>query len=183
MNVHQLYINGKYVDSKSDEMIDVVNPSTEQVISKIANATEEETNQAIETAFEAQKKWAKQTQVERGKIVRDLGQRLEANKERFVELLIEEQGKDYELANGEVQTAIDYFYYMSEWARRIEGEIVPSDRPNEQILMQRKPIGVVGGIVPWNFPVFILARKVATSLITGCSIVLKPSQQTPNTAV
>ena len=151
MNVHQLYINGKYVDSKSDEMIDVVNPSTEQVISKIANATEE-TNQAIETAFEAQKKWAKQTQVKRGKIVRDLGQRLEANKERFVELLIEEQGKDYELANGEVQTAIDYFYYMSEWARRIEGEIVPSDRQNEQILMQRKPIGVVGGICSLELP-------------------------------
>ncbi|MEN0645102.1 aldehyde dehydrogenase [Alkalicoccobacillus gibsonii] len=183
MDTHQLYINGSYMKSTSDEIIEVVNPSTEEVISKIANATEEETNQAIEAAHEAQKSWAKKTQVERGKLVRDLGQRLEANKQHFVELLIEEQGKDYELANGEVQTAIDYFYYMSEWARRIEGEIVPSDRPNEQIYMQRKPIGVVGGIVPWNFPVFILARKVATALITGCTIVLKPSQQTPNTAV
>ncbi|TSB47191.1 aldehyde dehydrogenase [Alkalicoccobacillus porphyridii] len=183
MNTHQLYINGAYVDSTSDEIIDVVNPSTEKVISKIANATEDETNQAIEAAYNAQKQWSKQTQVERGKIVRDLGQSLEANKERFVELLIEEQGKAYELADGEVQMAIDYFYYMSEWARRIGGEIIPSDRPNEQILLQKKPIGVVGGIVPWNFPVFILARKVATSLITGCSIILKPSQQTPNTAV
>ncbi|MFK3939361.1 aldehyde dehydrogenase [Alkalihalobacillus sp. NPDC078783] len=183
MDTHQLYINGSYMASKSDEIIEVVNPSTEEVISKIANATEEETNKAIEAAYEAQKSWAKKTQVERGKLVRDLGRRLEENKQHFVELLIEEQGKDYELANGEVQTAIDYFYYMSEWARRIEGEIVPSDRPNEQIYMQRKPIGVVGGIVPWNFPVFILARKVATALITGCTIVLKPSQQTPNTAV
>lgn len=79
--------------------------------------------------------------------------------------------------------AIDYFYYMSEWARRIEGEILPSDRPNENIFIYKKPIGVVAGIIPWNFPVFILARKVATALVTGCTIVIKPSQQTPNTAM
>ncbi|MDQ0860635.1 acyl-CoA reductase-like NAD-dependent aldehyde dehydrogenase [Bacillus sp. V2I10] len=97
-------------------------------------------------------------------------------------MLSEEQGKPYEQASGEIDTAIEYFYYMSEFARRIEGEIIPSDRPNENILMFKKPIGVVAGIVPWNFPVFILARKVAAALITGCSIVLKPSQQTPNTA-
>ncbi len=72
---------------------------------------------------------------------------------------------------------------MSEWARRIEGDIVPSDRPNENILMYKKPIGVVAGINPWNFPMFILARKVATALVTGSTIVLKPSQHTPNTAM
>ncbi|MBY8910976.1 aldehyde dehydrogenase family protein, partial [Salinicoccus roseus] len=83
----------------------------------------------------------------------------------------EEQGKDYELASGEVDLAIDYFEYMSEWARRIEGDIVPSDRSNENILVYKKPIGVVAGIIPWNFPVFILARKVATALMTGCTVV------------
>src|SRR5699024_7249940 len=71
----------------------------------------------------------------------------------------------------------------SEWARRMEGDIVPSDRPNENILIYKKPIGVVGGIIPWNFPVFILARKVATALVTGCTIVVKPSQHTPNTTM
>ncbi|MFP3359188.1 aldehyde dehydrogenase family protein, partial [Planococcus sp. SIMBA_143] len=117
-----------------------------------------------------------------GEIVRKLGEKLEVNKSKFVELLQEEQGKDFELANGEVDMAIDFFKYMSEWARRIEGDIIPSDRPNENILLYKKPIGVIGGIVPWNFPVFILARKVATALVTGCTIVLKPSQKTPNTA-
>lgn len=182
MQEHKLYINGEYINSTSKETIDVINPATEKVISKIPAGTEEDANKAIEAAFEAQKKWEKIASAERGKIVRKLGDKLKERRETFIELLSEEQGKPYEQASGEVDTAIDYFYYMSEWARRIEGEIIPSDRTNENILMFRKPIGVVAGIVPWNFPVFILARKVATALVTGCSIVLKPSQQTPNTA-
>ncbi|KEZ53815.1 aldehyde dehydrogenase [Metabacillus indicus] len=182
MKRHKLYINGEYMDSTSDETIEVVNPATEEVISAIFAGTEEDANKAIEAAFKAQKQWEKVPSADRGKIVRALGDRLKERRETFIELLMEEQGKPYQQASGEVDTAIDYFYYMSEWARRIEGEIIPSDRPNENILMFRKPIGVVAGIVPWNFPVFILARKVATALITGCTIVLKPSQQTPNTA-
>ncbi|MDX8290909.1 aldehyde dehydrogenase [Metabacillus indicus] len=182
MKRHKLYINGQYMDSTSSETIDVINPATEEVISSIFAGTEEDANKAIEAAFQAQKQWEKVPSADRGKIVRALGDRLKERRETFIELLMEEQGKPYQQASGEVDTAIDYFYYMSEWARRIEGEIIPSDRPNENILMFRKPIGVVAGIVPWNFPVFILARKVATALITGCTIVLKPSQQTPNTA-
>src|SRR5690606_16872976 len=76
-----------------------------------------------------------------------------------------------------------YFDYMSEWARRIEGEIVPSDRPNENILGYKKPIGAVAGFIPWNFPDFILARTVATALVPGCTIVIRPSKQTPNTTM
>ncbi|WP_282033300.1 aldehyde dehydrogenase [Metabacillus indicus] len=182
MKRHKLYINGQYMDSTSGETIDVINPATEEVISSIFAGTEEDANKAIEAAFQAQKQWEKVPSADRGKIVRALGDRLKERRGTFIELLMEEQGKPYQQASGEVDTAIDYFYYMSEWARRIEGEIIPSDRPNENILMFRKPIGVVAGIVPWNFPVFILARKVATALITGCTIVLKPSQQTPNTA-
>ncbi len=98
-------------------------------------------------------------------------------------MLSEEQGKPIEEARGEVDQAVDFFYYMSEWNRKIGGEIVPSDDPNEQILIQRKAIGVVAGIIPWNYPVFIFARKVATALITGCSVVIKPSEETPNTAI
>src|SRR5699024_5893338 len=82
-----------------------------------------------------------------------------------------------------VDRAIDYFHYMAEWARRTEGDVVPSDRANENILIYKKPIVVVEGINPRNFPVFILARKVATALVTGNKIVLKPSQHTPNTAM
>ncbi|WP_042222412.1 aldehyde dehydrogenase [Oceanobacillus manasiensis] len=183
METHPIYINGRYTESTATDTIEVLNPSTEQVISKIANGTEEDVNKTVKAAADAQYGWEHTPAVERGEIVRKLGEKLEKNKSRFVDLLQEEQGKDFDLANGELDMAIDFFKYMSEWARRIEGDIIPSDRPNENILLYKKPIGVVGGIVPWNFPVFILARKVATALVTGCTIVLKPSQKTPNTAV
>ncbi|WP_059104220.1 aldehyde dehydrogenase [Shouchella shacheensis] len=183
MNPHTLYINGQFITSASTETIDVINPATEEVISQIVDATEEETNQAIEAAARGQKEWEKVPQVERGRVVRAIADAINADKERFATMLSEEQGKPLEEARGELENAIQLFYYMSEWNRKIGGEIVPSDNPNEQLLIQRKPIGVVTGIVPWNYPVFIFARKVATALITGCSVVIKPSQQTPNTAV
>jgi len=180
---HQLYINGKYTASTGSEWIDVINPATEEVIAKTPRATTEDVDKAVAAASRAQKEWEQTPNIERGKIVRKLGDEIERKRDTFVELLQEEQGKDYSLASGEVDLAIDYFRYMSEWARRIEGEIVPSDRENENIYIYKKPIGVIAGIVPWNFPVFILARKVGTALVTGCTIVLKPSQKTPNTAV
>lgn len=182
MQTHTLYINGEYVDSTGNEKIDIINPATEEVVSRTPKGTEDDVNRAVEAALHAQKEWEQTPAIERGKAVRYMGDQIEKKRDTFIKLLQEEQGKDYKLASGEVDLAIDYFRYMSEWARRIEGEIVPSDRRNENIFIYKKPIGVVGGIVPWNFPVFILARKVATALVTGCAIVLKPSQQTPNTA-
>lgn len=183
VKTHQLYIDGKYTDSTGEEWLEIMNPATEEVISKTPRGTKEDVDKAVKAAFAAQREWELTPNIERGKIVRRLGDEIEKRKDTFVELLQEEQGKDYELAKGEVELAIDYFRYMSEWARRIEGEILPSDRPNENIYIYKKPIGVVGGIVPWNFPVFILARKVATALVAGCTIVLKPSQKTPNTTM
>ncbi|SDJ50740.1 aldehyde dehydrogenase [Salimicrobium halophilum] len=179
---HKLYINGEYVESNGNDWIEIENPATGEIISKTPKGTEDDVNKAVEAARQAQQGWELTPNIERGKIVRRLGDEIEAKRDTFIDLLQEEQGKDYELASGEIDLAIDYFRYMSEWARRIEGEIVPSDRANENIFVYKKPIGVIGGIVPWNFPMFILARKVATALVTGCTIVLKPSQQTPNTA-
>lgn len=180
---HQLYIDGAYTDSTGKDWIDVINPATEAVVSRTPKATNADVDKAVQAAAKAQKSWELTPNIERGKIVRKLGDALADRRETFIDLLQEEQGKDYELAGGEVDLAIDYFHYMSEWARRIEGDVVPSDRPNENILIYKKPIGVVAGINPWNFPVFILARKVATALVTGNTIVLKPSQHTPNTAM
>lgn len=183
MQKHQLYVNGEYIDSTGTEWIDIINPATEEVISQIPKGNEQDVDKAVEAAFQAQQAWELTPNIERGIIVRRLGDEIAKKRDIFIDLLQEEQGKDYELASGEVDLAIDYFHYMSEWARRIEGEILPSDRPNENIFIYKKPIGVVAGIIPWNFPVFILARKVATALVTGCTIVIKPSQQTPNTAM
>lgn len=183
MQKHQLYVNGNYIDSTGNDWIEVINPATEEVISQIPKGNKDDVDKAVDAAFQAQQAWELTPNIERGKIVRKLGDEIANKRDVFIDLLQEEQGKDYELASGEVDLAIDYFHYMSEWARRIEGEILPSDRPNENIFVYKKPIGVVAGIIPWNFPVFILARKVATALVTGCTIVIKPSQQTPNTAM
>ena len=90
-----------------------------------------------------------------------------------------EQGKVLDLARVEVDFTADYMDYMAEWARRIEGEIIQSDRPNETIYLYRRPIGVVAGILPWNFPFFLVARKMAPALVTGNTIVIKSSEETP----
>lgn len=183
MQKHQLYVNGAYKASSGDEWLDIINPATEEIISKTPKGTEEDVNKAVEAALQVQQDWELTPNIERGKIVRKLGDEIAKKRDIFIDLLQEEQGKDYELASGEVDLAIDYFHYMSEWARRMEGEVIPSDRPNENIFLYKKPIGVVAGIIPWNFPVFILARKVATALVAGCTIVIKPSQHTPNTTM
>ncbi|CAM4021183.1 aldehyde dehydrogenase [Alkalicoccus chagannorensis] len=182
MKTYQLYIDGAYTDSTGSDWIEIENPSTEEIISKTPSATEEDADRAVRAASAAQPGWEAVPSNERGRIVREIGFEMNRHRETFVEMLMMEQGKSRGMAEGEVDLAIDFFQYMSEWSRRIEGDIVPSDRTNESILIYKKPVGVVAGIVPWNFPVFILARKVATALISGCTVVLKPSQQTPNTA-
>ena len=103
--------------------------------------------------------------------------------EHLARVLSEEQGKPLDQARGEVNGTADYFDYTAEWARRIEGEVIPSDRPSEMELLLRQPIGVIGGIVPWNFPLYVLARKVAPALLTGNAIVVKPSEITPNSTL
>ncbi len=103
--------------------------------------------------------------------------------EPLARVITEEQGKTLGLARVEVAFTADYLDYMAEWARRIEGEILESDRAGETILLFRQPIGVIGGILPWNFPFFLIARKAAPALVTGNTIVIKPSEETPHNAV
>ena len=141
MKEHQLYINGEYTASTGDEWLDIINPATEAVISRTPKGTSEDVDKAVGAASRAQAAWEQMPNIERGKIVRKMGEKIAERRETFIDLLQEEQGKDYELASGEVDLAIDYFEYMSEWARRIEGDIVPSDRSNENILVYKNRSG------------------------------------------
>src|SRR5581483_8801362 len=104
------------------------------------------------------------------------------NKAMLARTISEEQGKVLPLAEVEVDFSAAYLEYMAEFARRYEGEIIQSDRPNENILLCKAPIGVVAGILPWNFPFFLIVRKMAPALVTGNTIVIKPSIETPNNA-
>ena len=182
MKTYQNYINGEFVASSGDEAIEVINPSTGEVISKVPESTDEDLEKALEAAEAAQKDWGKRPAIERANLLRELSAVIRDNAASLARVIVEEQGKVMGLAEVEVNFTADYIDYMAEWARRIEGEIIQSDRAGENIFLFRQPIGVVGGILPWNFPFFLIARKMAPALVSGNTIVIKPSEETPNNA-
>ncbi len=179
---YQNYVNGRFRDAEGGKAIPVENPATGQMISEVPDSSLEDTREAIAAAEQAQSGWDSLAPVERGQYLHRIADGLRADPDNLARVLAEEQGKVLDLARGEVDATADYIDYMAEWARRLEGEIVTSDRANEVILLFRKAIGVIGGIVPWNFPLFVMARKVAPALLTGNTIVAKPSSLTPNNA-
>ncbi|MFJ7724581.1 aldehyde dehydrogenase [Neobacillus sp. NPDC097160] len=182
IKVYQLYINGEFQDSTSSKFKAVTNPATGEVISQIPEATITEVKLAIESADKAQKSWSRLPAIERAKYLKEIANKIRENEEQLARTITEEQGKLLSLARVEVNFTADYIDYMAEWARRYDGEVVQSDRPNEHIFVFKKPIGVVSGILPWNFPFFLIARKMAPALVTGNTVVIKPSTETPNNA-
>ena len=178
----KMFINGKFVENTSDKWIDVLNPSTEEVISRMPAGTAEDASKAIDAAEKAQPEWEKLPAVERGKYLKKIANGIRKREAELTDIIVREGGKTQGLANVEVLFTADYMDYMAEWARRYEGEIIQSDRPKENIFLFKKPIGVTTGILPWNFPFFLIARKAAPSLVTGNTIVVKPSQLTPENA-
>ena len=180
---HPMYIDGQFVAWQGDAWIDVINPSTEEVISRIPDGTAEDARKAIDAAERAQAGWEALPAIERASWLRKISAGIRERVSEISALIVAEGGKIQQLAEVEVNFTADYIDYMAEWARRYEGEIVQSDRPNENILVFKKAIGVTTGILPWNFPFFLIARKAAPALVTGNTIVIKPSELTPNNAV
>lgn len=180
---HRLYINGQFVENRSDRWIDVINPATEECLSQVPQGSREDANRAIEAAEAAQPAWEALPAVERGNWLRKISAGIRQREAEITRTIVAEGGKTQQLAQTEVLFTADYLDYMAEWARRYEGEIVQSDRVNETIMVFKKAIGVTTGILPWNFPFFLIARKAAPALITGNTIVIKPSELTPNNAM
>lgn len=175
----KMFIDGKFVESRSGKWIDVLNPSTEEVIARQPEADTEDVDQALDAARRAQKEWAQTPAIERAAYLKKMARGIERRRSEFIEIIMREQGKTRAWATIEVDATIGYFDYMASFARHIEGEIIPSDNRGETIFLTKKPIGVVAGILPWNFPFFLIARKAGAALIAGCSIVIKPAQLTP----
>ena len=178
----KMYIDGRFIENQSDKWIDVLNPSTEEVISKMPDGTPEDARAAINAAVKAQLSWESLTSIERAGYLTRIAQGIRKREQELTDIIIREGGKTRGLANVEVLFTADYLDYMAGWARRYEGEIIPSNRPHENIFVFKKPIGVTTGILPWNFPFFLIARKAAPALLTGNTIVVKPSQLTPENA-
>ncbi len=180
---HPMYIDGQFVSWQGDAWIDVVNPSTEALISRIPDGSAKEAQQAIDAAERAQPAWEALPAIQRAGWLRKIAAGIRERAEEISALIVAEGGKIQQLADVEVAFTADYLEYMSEWARRYEGEILQSDRPGENIFVFKRALGVTTGILPWNFPFFLIARKLAPALITGNTIVIKPSEFTPNNAI
>ena len=183
MSTLKMYINGEFVESKSGNTFEVFNPATEEVIAVVTKGTAEDARAAIDYAEQAQLAWEKLPAIERAGYLRKIASGIRERSEEIARTISAEMGKVLPLARVEVNFTADYMDYMAEWARRYEGEIVQSDRPNEHIFIYKKPIGVTTGILPWNFPFFLIARKMAPALVTGNTIVVKPSVDSPINAV
>lgn len=180
VTTYQNYIDGAFVASASGQTHDNHNPANGELLSRVPESDANDVQRAVEAARAAQKSWAARPAIERANYLHTLADKLRANVEPLAGTIVAEQGKVRALAETEVNFTAEYLDYMAEWARRIEGEIIESDRPGEQMFLFRKPLGVVAGILPWNFPFFLIARKMAPALVTGNTIVIKPSEETPN---
>lgn len=181
MTSYQMLIDGKW--ETGSQNMDVLNPATEQVMATVPAATPADAQRALEAAARAQKPWSRLTGVERGNILRKWAALVDQNKPRLAELLSKEEGKPLPEALGEIDFGRSWLSYYAEFDRRIEGDIVPADKPNEQLWIVPQPVGVVVGIIPWNFPSALTLRKAAPALIAGNALVLKPHEDTPLSAI
>lgn len=180
---HPMYIDGQFVSWQGDSWIDVINPSTEECLSRIPDGDAEHAKRAIDAAERAQPAWEALPAIERAGWLRKIAAGIRVRAAEISQMIVAEGGKIQQLAEVEVGFTADYIEYMAEWARRYEGEILQSDRPGENIFVFKRALGVTTGILPWNFPFFLIARKLAPALITGNTIVIKPSEFTPNNAI
>ncbi|TCD04894.1 aldehyde dehydrogenase family protein [Erythrobacteraceae bacterium CFH 75059] len=184
-----LFIDGRWTAADHDGVLEVEDPSTGQVIARIVDATEEDVDRAVAAARRAfdDGRWSGLPPVQRERGLRRLADLLEANAEEFAELEAIDNGKPVGMARAvDIPGAISQLRYMAGWATRIAGEqIAPANAPDGAFLAytRREPLGVAGLIVPWNFPLLMAVQKIAPALASGCTLVLKPAEQTSLTAL
>ncbi|MBM0141353.1 aldehyde dehydrogenase [Pseudomonas cannabina] len=182
MRSERNFVNGQFIESASDALIAVYNPATEALVGHVSAATTAQASAAVAAAAAAQKTWGQLTSIERAEHLRALADALDDCAENIGKALAAESGKSVEDASNEARYAAQITRYHAEWARRIEGEIIPSDTPDENLLLQRAPMGVVACLIPFNYPVYTLLRKIAPALIAGNTVVVRPSNNTPISA-
>src|SRR6202522_4090351 len=180
---HKMLINGKWVDAASGKTFPTYNPATGEVLANVAEGDKEDINRAVAAARAAfdTGPWSKITPSHRGKLIWKLADLIEAHAEEFAQLESLDNGKPVTVARmADVPGTIDMFRYMAGWATKIEGNTIPISAHGAKFLAYtlREPVGVVGQIIPWNFPLMMAAWKLGPALATGCTVVLKPAEQT-----
>jgi len=183
----RLLINDEWVEAASGKTFPVYNPATGQVLAQVAEADTEDVNRAVAAARQAfdEGPWRRMTASRRGQLMWKLAELIEQHLEEFAELESIDNGKPLSVARvADVPLTVDMFRYMGGWATKITGETLPWSRPNDFLsYTMREPVGVVAQIIPWNFPLLMAAWKLGPALATGCTVILKPAEQTPLSAL
>lgn len=178
-----MYIDGRWTDSLSGARRDVTNPATGETVGSVPIAAREDIAAGIEAADASFPKWSKTTALYRSNLLYKVYEKLVERADEIAVILTSEQGKPLAEAKGEVLFAAEYFRWYAEEAKRNYGETIPASAPNKRLMVIRQPVGVVAAITPWNFPIQLIARKIAPALAAGCTVVVKPADYTPLTAV
>jgi succinate-semialdehyde dehydrogenase/glutarate-semialdehyde dehydrogenase len=177
----QAYVAGQWIDGA--ETLTVTNPATGEVVGTVPSLGASETRQAIEKAAEVQGEWAGRTAKERAGVLRRWFELMTEHSEALARLMTTEQGKPLAEARGEVAYAASFAEWFAEEAKRTYGHTIPAHKTDARIVVTQQPVGVVGAITPWNFPLAMITRKAAPALAAGCSVVIKPSELTPFSAL
>ncbi|MBX5127925.1 NAD-dependent succinate-semialdehyde dehydrogenase [Rhizobium lentis] len=177
------YINGVWTSGEAAGTFDVLNPATGEVLASLPDMGAAETRTAIYAAHAAQPAWAARPAKERSALLRRWFDLMVANADALAAILTAEMGKPFAEARGEILYAAAYIEWYAEEAKRIYGETIPAPSQDKRMIVIKQPVGVVGTITPWNFPAAMIARKIAPALAVGCTVVSKPAEQTPLTAI
>ncbi|KAJ0508770.1 putative succinate-semialdehyde dehydrogenase (NAD(+)) [Helianthus annuus] len=176
-------IGGKWIDAYDGKTIEVYNPANGEVIASVPFMGEKETKDAISSAYDAFRDWSKLTAFDRSSRLHKWYNLLIEHKEELAQLITLEQGKPLNEAIGEVVYGASFIEFYAEEAKRVNGDILPSPMPDRRLFVLKQPVGVVGAITPWNFPLAMITRKVGPALACGCTVVIKPSELTPFSAL
>ena len=177
------YIDGEWVGADDARTFVVSNPASGEQLATVPDAGAAETRRAIEAARLAQPGWRARTAGERAKILRRWHELLLANQEDLARLMTAEQGKPLAESRGEIAYAASFIEWFAEEGKRIYGDMIPPHNADKRVLVAKEPIGVCAAITPWNFPAAMITRKVGPALAAGCSVVLKPAEATPLSAL
>jgi len=177
------YINGVWTAGDATKTFDVLNPATGELLASLPDMGAAETRTAIDAAYAAQPAWAARPAKERSAILRKWFDLMVANADELAAILTAEMGKPFPEARGEILYAAAYIEWYAEEAKRIYGETIPASSDDKRMIVIKQPVGVVGTITPWNFPAAMITRKIAPALAVGCTVVSKPAEQTPLTAI
>lgn len=179
----QGYIDGLWCNAKNNETVDVVDPATGTLLGTVPNMATQEAIMAVDAAQKALPKWRALTAHQRGALLQNWFRLITENKRKLAELMTFEQGKPVAEAEGEITYAASFIEWFAEQGKRTNGEIIPSPSADKRLMMIKQGIGVCAAITPWNFPAAMITRKAAPALAAGCTMVIKPANETPYTAL